>query len=130
MMCWRSGPPVVLLYGLSMRSKRGGVFPTVDANVDNIGTLEEAGDMSAWNEHVGNYTSVDAISGDVQAELKKELDKGFMKFSTSREALEKEVGKLILSRVAAVVTTKNGKRKGSPHPRPAPEPGQPDVLGT
>ena len=88
-----------------------GIFPPTDAQTGDIGTLEEAENMSAWNEQVGNYSSVEENIDDVQTELKKEREKGFLRFSTSREALEKEVGKLILSRVAAVVTTKNGKRK-------------------
>ena len=48
---------------------------------------------------------------DVEDELTKERDKGFLRWNKVNNKLEKGRGPLILSRVGAVVTFKNGKKK-------------------
>ena len=47
----------------------------------------------------------------MQAELLKELDNGFLKWSSSKQALERQVGKLVQSRIGAVVAVKGDKTK-------------------
>ena len=44
-------------------------------------------------------------------EVEREFKKGLLKWSESRAVLEAEFGPLILSKIAAIVKSKNGKRR-------------------
>ena len=72
-------------------------FPKLSPDEDDQGTLEDATALSAWVEKVGNYLSADEHSAKVEDELKKELEKGFLKWSACRAELEEGRGELILS---------------------------------
>ena len=73
--------------------------------------MEETAAISAAAESQGNYKSVQENLLDVEVELKKERTKGFMRWSRDKAKLKREVGKLVISKVGAVVTMKNKRKK-------------------
>ena len=84
-----------------------GIFPLSRDHMGDGATAEEATFISQATELQGNYTSVAENPEDVSAELKRERDKGFLRFAVKKETLERETGKLILSKVGAITTWKN-----------------------
>ena len=95
-----------------------GIFPLAYDHAGGGATMEEAAAISAAAEMQGNYKSVKENLAAVEIELKRERGKGFMKWSTSKAKLKKEMGKLVISKVGAVITTKKKAKQDSAHPRP------------
>ena len=59
----------------------------------------------------GNYTSYQENMAEADAQLRKELGAGYLRWAATREELEKDLGELVLSRVGVIVSTKDGRRK-------------------
>lgn len=88
-----------------------GIFPPSDGLEQARGTLEEAEDAAPWVEALGNYASYVENAALADAELEKEMAKGFLEWSASKEELESRYGVIIPSRMAALVKSKNGATK-------------------
>ena len=88
-----------------------GIFPPSGGLEDSRGSLEQAEELAPWTADAGNYASFDTNADSVEAELKRELDKGFLEWSASLKELESKYGQLLLSRMAAIVKVKNGHTK-------------------
>ena len=95
--------------GIKAKIPTRGIFPkAADVCPLHPTSLDDAEAMSCSTEICGNYTSVDENACDTSTELKKEREKGFLMWDTSKTRLQAKVGKLVLSRVGAIVTTKPG----------------------
>ena len=97
--------------GICREIETRGIFPTVTASAQQHETLEDVEAQIWWTEAAGNYKSVDQNSKAVEDELVKELEKGYMVWAQRKEDLEYRVGKLVLSKIGAVVTVKKGQTK-------------------
>ena len=105
---WVSGETPL---GINKEIQTRGVFPKVEATRGHKETLEEVEAMVWQTEQAGNYRSVQENAQAVEEELAKEMEKGYMEWSSTKRKLEKRVGKLVLSKVGAVVTVKKKKKK-------------------
>ena len=105
---WLSGSTPL---GIKNKIQTRGIFPKSEKHGGQDATMEEAMAACCLTEQAGNYQSTYDHLGEVAEELSKERDKGFLVWSPEKQILQQEVGKLILSRVGAVVTTKHGHVK-------------------
>ena len=68
-----------------------GIFPSADEKSQEGASMPEVMQLCEATEYKGNYKSVDEHSAETEAELKKELAKGFMQFAKRKTDLEQEV---------------------------------------
>jgi len=93
--------------GITQPLPHCGIFPPAGAagvSLESVTDLVMSGELP-------NYESCRQHADKVEEALKADRAKWFLVWSTSKAELEREVGTLILSRMAALVKTKNGKTK-------------------
>ena len=101
----RGETPIGILKEIPVR----GIFPRVDNDKGAPTSLQEAEELSPWTSLAGNYVSAEENPKEVEAELKKEFDKGFVEWSTDKTTLEDTWGPLVVSKLTAIIAEKNGK---------------------
>ena len=88
-----------------------GIFPPVqEGGASDLSSLDEAEAFHDFSSFA-NYASFAENFMDAEQEIKRELMEQFLRWSPDLTMLEAEVGKLIPSKMAAVITEKNGRRK-------------------
>jgi hypothetical protein len=89
-----------------------GIFPEIEPR--GVGpALEKL--MAMYANKVGgsetNYSSYEESRVDADAQIDAERQKGYLEWAQSREALEATFGPLILSRMGAILSMKDGRKK-------------------
>ena len=87
------------------------IFLRVEPNsYEHQATVEEA---AAWcrGSEFENYSSAKDNQARVEQELLRELELGYLDWFADRNVLEKDLGQLILSKIAAIISEKNGRFK-------------------
>jgi hypothetical protein len=89
-----------------------GIFPEVEPQ--GVGpALEKL--MAVYANKAGateaNYSSYEENKAEADQQLDSEREKGYLEWAASREELEAKYGTLILSRMGAILSLKDGKRK-------------------
>ena len=103
----RDGAPL----GIMRRVPAHGVCPPFEDLENPRNKLTGVEVSTRQTPSVKNYTSLAGHHELATAELKKELEKGFLLWEQSRAALEKPIGLLFPSRMVALVKSKHGTRR-------------------
>ena len=85
-----------------------GIFHRVERNGPEP---DRAGSNLELHETFHNYSSVEAEPAVAEEELTRDLEKGYLRWSPDIGALRAAVGDLVLSKMAALVRVRNGRRK-------------------
>ena len=95
--------------GITRAVEPAGIFP--DVPVCGVGREADRLRYMGAARADGNYSSYEEHRTEADAELRRELEAGFLEWSRTAEELEATVGPLVLAKIAVIVKETNGRKK-------------------